>query len=493
MSRSSEGYLWTPKQATSGLPTDAVHPSTPALRTHYDVIVIGAGFAGLITARDLSRKHNLNVLLLEARDRIGGRTWTAKVLGEEIEMGGTWVHWNQPHLYAELHRYGLHRHLKTSAGSFTPEDQWFRSSNGPVEKISVEDYQATLERVAEKFFAIDGLDSRALMPYPHDSLREPAPWKRYDYLSVEERLEMSDLDGLSRWEKELFASNVSTFGSAPVKDIGFVEALRWFALGGHSMAGVFELAGVYKLGSGGMTSFARAILREFTGHVSFGTVVEQINHGRDMVEVVTKDGRRVGARAMVSTIPLNCLNDIQFHPPLTPLRQAAITKGHINKGAKIHFKLRETLPGWFFTAHDGSDSSFVFAFSDHNGTQPTGPSGTWCIGFGYNDQLTDKKDSKYILQRFKHDVNPDVDIDAYATHDWMNDPYAKGAWACWGPNTASEYLKELQKPHGRVVFASADWADGWRGFVDGAIERGQAAVGEVLGMLEGREGGRARL
>ncbi|PWY64567.1 flavin-containing amine oxidase [Aspergillus eucalypticola CBS 122712] len=483
MSRSSEGYLWTPKQATTGLPTDAVHPSTPTLLTHYDVVVIGAGFAGLIAARDLSKKHNLSVLLLEARDRIGGRTWTAKVLGEEIEMGGTWVHWNQPHLYAELHRYGLHRNLKTSAGSFTPVNQWFKSSSGPVEKVSVEEYQATLERVASEFFTIDGRDSRALMPYPHDPLREPAPWKRYDYLSVGERLGMSDLDGLSVWEKELFASNVSTFGSAPVKDIGFVEALRWFALGGHTMAGVFELAGV-------------AVLGEFTGHVCFGAVVERIDHGREKVEVVMKDGRRVGAGAVVSTIPLdkhrNCLTDIQFNPPLSPLRQAAIAKGHINKGAKIHFKLRETLPGWFFTAHDGSDSSFVFAFSDHNGTRPTGPSGTWCIGFGYNGLLTDKQDSKHILQRFKHDVNPDVTVDAYATHDWMNDPYAKGAWACWGPNTASEYLEELQKPHGRVVFASADWADGWRGFVDGAIERGQAAVGEVLRVLEGREG-RARL
>lgn len=515
MSRSREGYLWTPKQATTGLPTDAVHPSTPTLLTHYDAIVIGAGFAGLIAARDLSKKHNLSVLLLEARDRIGGRTWTAKVLGEEIEMGGTWVHWNQPHLYAELHRYGLHRNLKTSAGAFAPVNQWFKSSSsGIVEKVSVEGYGATLERVASKFFTIDGLDSRALMPYPHDSLREPAPWKRYDYLSVGERLGMSDLDGLSVWEKELFASNVSTFGSAPVKDIGFVEALRWFALGGHTMAGVFELAGVYKLGSGGMTAFARAVLGEFTGHVCFGAVVERINHGREKVEVVMKDGRRVGAGAVVSTIPLyvscpialslmlwiltnrdkrrNCLTDIQFNPPLSPLRQAAIAKGHINKGAKIHFKLRETLPGWFFTAHDGSDSSFVFAFSDHNGTRPTGPSGTWCIGFGYNGLLTDKQDSKHILQRFKHDVNPGATVDAYATHDWMNDPYAKGAWACWGPNTASEYLEELQKPHGRVVFASADWADGWRGFVDGAIEKGQAAVGEVLRVLEGREG-RARL
>lgn len=65
----------------------------------------------------------------------------------------------------------------------------------------------------------------------------------------------------------------------------------------------------------------------------------------------------------------------------------------------------------------------------------------------------------------------------------MNDPYAKGTWACWGPNKASRYLSELQRPHGRVVFASADWADGWRGFVDGAIERGQSAAREVVGLL----------
>ena len=82
--------MWTPTSTTEGLITDAVQKSTPAsgIKAQYDVIVIGAGFAGLIAARDLSQKHNLNVLLIEARDRIGGRTWTAKVLDEEIEMGG---------------------------------------------------------------------------------------------------------------------------------------------------------------------------------------------------------------------------------------------------------------------------------------------------------------------------------------------------------------------------------------------------------------------
>ncbi|PWY94745.1 amine oxidase [Aspergillus sclerotioniger CBS 115572] len=483
-----EGLLWTPSTTTEGLSTFSIHPSSPHPQPHYDVIVVGAGFAGLITARDLSQTHRLNVLLLEARDRIGGRTWTANVLGEEIEMGGTWVHWAQPHVYTELHRYGLHRNLKTSAGTVAPETVSFKSS-GVVGSM-----REVLERVAQRVFSIDGLDSRGLMPYPHDPVRE-APWKRYDCLSVRDRLDALDDGDVSEWEKELFESNVSTFGSASGREIGFVEALRWYALGGYSMTGVFELAAVFKLGDGGMTGFAGKVLEEFTGDRVYETVVEEIREvgGWNGVEVGTKDGRLWRAKSVVSTIPLNCLGDIKFTPPLPTLQQEAIRNGHINKGAKIHLKLRETLPGWFWTGSGHGNSSFMFAFSDHNGTQPSGPAGTWCIGFGYNGKLVDKRDSRHIVEEFRRNVNPDVHVDAYATHDWMNDPYAKGAWACWGPNAASKYLQALQQHRGRIVFASADWADGWRGFVDGAIEQGHAAVRETVRLLKEQELNLARL
>lgn len=89
--RSTEGFAWTPRQTTEGLVTAAVTDSTPNLKTRYDVVVIGAGFAGLVAARDVSRHGR--TLLLDARDRIGGRTWTASVFGQDLEMGGTWVHW----------------------------------------------------------------------------------------------------------------------------------------------------------------------------------------------------------------------------------------------------------------------------------------------------------------------------------------------------------------------------------------------------------------
>ncbi len=71
-----------------------------------DVVVIGGGFAGLTAARELHHAR-LDVLLLEARERIGGRTMTTAISGHTVELGGSWVHWHQPHVWAELTRYGI--------------------------------------------------------------------------------------------------------------------------------------------------------------------------------------------------------------------------------------------------------------------------------------------------------------------------------------------------------------------------------------------------
>lgn len=46
--------------------------------------------------------------MIEARDRLGGRTWNASINGFNYEMGGTWIHWHMPHIYREVSYYGLH-------------------------------------------------------------------------------------------------------------------------------------------------------------------------------------------------------------------------------------------------------------------------------------------------------------------------------------------------------------------------------------------------
>ncbi|KAI5363367.1 putative FAD/NAD(P)-binding domain superfamily [Septoria linicola] len=93
MPRSKEGHIFSEGIHCTGLITDALVDSTYKIQTSYDVIVIGAGFTGLVAARDLAQRTSLSVSLIEARDSIGGRTWTAKAWGEEFEIGGTWVHW----------------------------------------------------------------------------------------------------------------------------------------------------------------------------------------------------------------------------------------------------------------------------------------------------------------------------------------------------------------------------------------------------------------
>src|SRR3954452_12831055 len=79
---------------------------TASITKEADVVIVGAGIARLITARELSRTR-LTVVVLEARDRLGGRVWTDRRLGRDLEIGGTWLHWVQPHVWAEITRYGL--------------------------------------------------------------------------------------------------------------------------------------------------------------------------------------------------------------------------------------------------------------------------------------------------------------------------------------------------------------------------------------------------
>ena len=71
-----------------------------------DVVIIGGGFAGVTAARELTMRGRTAVLV-EARDRLGGRTHTAPHDGHDMELGGTWVHPVQPNVWAEITRYGL--------------------------------------------------------------------------------------------------------------------------------------------------------------------------------------------------------------------------------------------------------------------------------------------------------------------------------------------------------------------------------------------------
>lgn len=111
---SREGFQWTEGDGLKqGLPSSSViqpETNTQPNNNVYDTIIIGAGYTGLTAARDLTTS-GLDVLLLEARDRIGGRTWTSTIDGHQYEIGGQYVHWGQPNLWRELSRYSMQQDI----------------------------------------------------------------------------------------------------------------------------------------------------------------------------------------------------------------------------------------------------------------------------------------------------------------------------------------------------------------------------------------------
>jgi monoamine oxidase len=69
-------------------------------------------------------------------------------------------------------------------------------------------------------------------------------------------------------------------------------------------------------------------------------------------------------------------------------------------------------------------------------------------------------------------------------HDWATDPFSKGLWSSYRGLGMSKHVAALQDSHGAVFFASADWADGWRGFIDGALESGKRAARSAANLLD---------
>ncbi|MBT6905391.1 MAG: NAD(P)-binding protein, partial [Gemmatimonadetes bacterium] len=95
----------------------------------YDVIVIGGGFAGVTAARDISMRGH-RALILEARPRLGGRTFTSRFSGHDIDLGGTWFGNSQPFIWTEKMRYGLE--LAESAAANSEQTVWMDGDNRVV-------------------------------------------------------------------------------------------------------------------------------------------------------------------------------------------------------------------------------------------------------------------------------------------------------------------------------------------------------------------------
>src|ERR1700753_1383400 len=226
-------------------------------RADADVVVIGAGCAGLVAARELGRA-GLGVLVLEARDRVGGRTWTDFRLGHDLELGGTWVHWVQPHTWAEMTRYGR----AVTRSPAVEEAYWLGPRDAPR--------TGTLD----EFMALIGPGQQAIVDDVGAAIPrgiDPADGEigRLGALSIQDPVDALDLDDAART-----ANEGVWFGpvNARLDQVGLSSALRWTAAAGGHWQLMHEASATYRV-VGGMSGFTAAIAADVAGEIRLGATV----------------------------------------------------------------------------------------------------------------------------------------------------------------------------------------------------------------------------
>jgi monoamine oxidase len=188
----------------------------------FDVVVVGGGFAGVTAARETALR-GARTILLEARDRLGGRTWTAPWEGLDIELGGGWVHWHQPHTWSEIARAGL----EVEIGQETEVAAWYVGEERRSGTIAERD--AIAERGWNAF--VEGVEE--MLPLPHDPLARIDRLARLDGMSISAR--MAELE-LTDEERDVLAAELESLASGPLSESGAVSVLRWHGLSGYSLA-----------------------------------------------------------------------------------------------------------------------------------------------------------------------------------------------------------------------------------------------------------------
>ncbi|KAB8224373.1 hypothetical protein BDV33DRAFT_188338 [Aspergillus novoparasiticus] len=478
---SRDGYQWT---ATTGLrqgvpSIGVISPPTNVLSTteDWDVVVVGAGYSGLTASRDACLA-GLKVLLIEARDRIGGRSWSSNIGGYPFEMGGTWLSWGQPHIWREVSRYQMRSELEPSFDFSRGVNHFeLRTSSQGSSIFSHLEEDALLASALEKFVDVDGAMGRQIIPYPHDAFHNPAA-RQYDDMSALDRLNAL-AQSLTPNERAVLESFILLCSCGTLETTSFFEFLHWWALCDYSYKGCLQHLISYKF-KGGQSSFAIKFFRESlaTGRLSyaFNSPVQSINDHGDRVVLKTRDGRQYSAARLISTIPLNVLSSVTFSPPLSPQRTAAASIGHVNQCVKVHAEVSSPdMRSW-------SGISYPFnklAYAIGDGTTPAGNTHIVCFG-GAHNHIQPEEDVEATKKAVENMSPGNMDIKRLVFHNWCKDEFAKGAWFFAPPQLLATSLDELRSRHGNVLFANSDWAVGWRSFIDGAIEEGTRAAMTVI-------------
>ncbi len=459
-------------------PADSRGPRRPP-RRRVAVVVVGAGLAGLTAASDLAARGH-SVIVLEARERVGGRTLNHPVGGGEVvEVGGQWIGPGQDRIRARARELEIGTFKTYTQGGQIFEYAGRRSSfTGlipPLPDPDAGDFARLLGRVISL----------------QDGIPRARPWaaagaQTLDGQTVESfKLANSATPG-ARFLLDLAITAV--FAAEP-RDLSLLHALFYFNSGGGAINLTSTAGGAQDSRFvGGSQLVSLRMAQRLGARVILNSAVRRIEQDRSGVIVTSDSGSWRAAQAIVAVAPA-LAGRIDYEPALPALRDG-LTQ-HMPQGSVIKYEAVYAAPFWRPEGLNGySNSDVPPVHLTYDNSPPSGRPGV-LLGFVLGSEarrlgrLPASQRRGAVLGSFarlfgERARRPRELIEK----NWSADPWTRGCYAGYmPPGVWSDFGAALREPVGRLHWAGTETSEVFCGYMDGAVRSGERAAVEVARRL----------